>query len=320
MANYTTVADLKADALWRAGEPTDGSSDYETAVMAYMNAVQLGLLLGGPFGPSDEKGIELPIVDWYWARKHPPGVFNTEAEITTGTVSVTKGSTTLTFSSAPAASVAGWRIRINSLAPVPRVSAHTAGQTTATLDAAWTEDSQSAVTYKLFKIEYTLATDFLRFVGRPLIPDYPYKIEVIDQDALETQYPITTIAAGTPSTAALIQPQTLRLNKWTEDPLRVEYNYIVLPTDLAADGTPVLPRHHRRILSVGAAALVCFDKSDDKAAALLRELNAILRSMLQEHAHHMRRMARAFGQFKTRQEQLTYSDGPLRTESGLVIG
>jgi len=320
MANYTTVNDLKADALFRAGEDATGGSTYDTKVVEYLNAVQLGLLMGGPFGPSDEKGTTLPVVDWLWARKRPPGVFNTKAQITTGTVSATKGSTTITFSSGPTASVANYHIRINSLSPVMRITTHTGGQTNATLETEWTEDDQTSVTYKLFCIEYSLASDFLRLVGQFNIPSDPYKIDVVDLDAMEDRYPLTMIAAGTPNMAAFIGPATIRLNKWTEDVLRVEYNYIYTPDDLATGGTPVLLRHHRRILAVGAACLIAFDKSDSKAQSLLLEMQAIMRGMMQEHAHQAHRAAAGFGSIKARQDQLTYSDGPLRTESGLVIG
>ncbi len=320
MANYSTVDDLKADALRRAGERTDGTSAYDTTAVTYLNAVLLGLLTGGPFGPADEKGIVLPVVDWTWSRKSPPGVFNTSAYVTTGTVTATKGSTTITFSSAPAASVAGYRIRINSLSPVPRISAHTAGVATATLDAAWTEDTQTTVTYRLFKHEYALASDFLRFVRQPVIPVYPYKLSVVEEDQLEDRYPLATIEAGTPTQAALIGNSTLRLNKYTENPLRVEYNYIYVPDDLVEGDTPALPRHHRRILAVGAACLIAFDKNDDKAPPLLREMQGILRAMLQEHTHKMARGADGYGRIKARQGQMSYTDGPLRTESGLVIG
>lgn len=321
MANYTTTDDLKADALNRAGEPTDGSSDWETLVVTYLNAAQLGLLLGGPLGPQDESGLALPIIDWWWARKVPNGVFNTVGEITTGTVTATKGSTTITFSSAPASSVTGYRIRINSLSPVPRIASHTGGQVNATLDAAWPEDTQTTVTYKLFKIEYDLAADFLRFAGNPRVTQYPYRVEVIDPDVMEDNYPISMIAAGTVDRMALIGPQTVQLNYWTEDVERIEYPYIYAPADLAVgvSQSPVLPRHHRRILSTAAAGLICFDKSDDKAAALVREASVLLRAMLQEHYHHMRRGSKSFAAIKTRSDADSPT-GPMRTESGLIIG
>ncbi len=306
MANYETVDDLRLDALWRAGEPTDGSSNYATKVMEYLNAAQLGLLIGGPFGPGDERGMDLPVVDWWWARKRPYGVFNTEASRTTGTVTATQGSTTLTFSSAPSQSLAGWRVRINNLTTVPRIQTHIAAGTVAVLDAAWPEETQTAVSYVAFKLEYNLASDFLRFCGRPILFAGPYRMDVVDRDALEVEWPLARVAAfntGTTLQAALIDLTTIQLSHYTEDPLRVEYPYIFLPNDLVAGETPILPRHYRRFLAVAAAALICLDKSDSKVDALGIESKAILRAMLREQNHHMTRMSQSFGRIKTRQEE-----------------
>jgi len=315
MANFTTVNDLQADALFRAGEPTDGTSDYDTRVVEYLNAAQMSLLLGGPVG-----GEVFPVRDWWWARKNPRGVFNTAAEITTGTVTVTLGSTTVTFSSAPAASVTGYRLRVDSLGSVPRIASHTGGVATATLDVAWPEATQTAVAYHLFKIEYDLAADFLRLCGQPILVDWPYKINIVDEDTLEEGYPLTLIAAGVPSVAALIGSATIRLNHWTETAERIEYPYIYLPDDLATGGTPILPRHHRRMLSTMAAAYIALDKADTKAMSLLQEAQVYFRVMEQEHAHHMRRASQSFGRIEPRQDLLgSFGGGVLRTESGLII-
>ncbi len=320
--NYTTVADLKADALFRAGEPTDGTSDYDTKVLEYLNAAQLGLLLGGPFGPGDEKAIALPVVDWWWARKHPAGVFNTEGYVTGGTVAASKGSTTITFSVAPANSVAGWRIRIAAYAPVPRIASHTGGVADATLDAAWTEENETAASFKLFKNEYPLAADFLRFCGQLILPVAPYRVDVVDRDILETYFPISQIqgfTTGQTLTAALVAPGTVQLSHYMSTPLRIEYPYICVPADLGAGDTPILPRHYRRVLSVVAAAWLCFDKADNKTDALVLEAKVLLRGMMQEHTHQLGRASQDFGRIKARGSN-RYQENLLRTEGGLIIG
>src|SRR3990167_9792805 len=78
---------------------------------------------------------------WKWREKRQ--VINTVAKITTGTVSLTNGSTTVTFSSAPTVSVAGYVLLMTTdtkdSGVAPRISAHTASSTSATLDAAYTE-------------------------------------------------------------------------------------------------------------------------------------------------------------------------------------
>src|SRR5690242_14066685 len=107
MANFATIADLIEYALFRAGEFTAGSlvdGDFYNGtdggpVLGYMNDVVEGLLLGSPLGLTDERGMTLPAVDWWWARKHPAGTLALAAPVSTGTVSVTKGQKALTFSS-----------------------------------------------------------------------------------------------------------------------------------------------------------------------------------------------------------------------------
>lgn len=81
------------------------------------------------------------------------------ADITTGTVDISVDSTSLTFSSAPSASVAGYFIKFSDTNNWYKISSHTAASTSATLSQAFGGDSNiSAGTYTLRKLWYTTST------------------------------------------------------------------------------------------------------------------------------------------------------------------
>jgi hypothetical protein len=327
---YTTVNDLKRDALWRAGEPAEldangvSTSDYDERALDYMNAVQQGLLLGSPLSIVDERGQPLPAVDWWWSRKSQHGTIYLDTEYVQGTVSIVQGSTTATFSVdtiTGGTDFTNWRLRVGNRQTVSRiVSAElSGGVTVATLDARWPEDTTTD-SYTAFPVEASLPADFLRFSGPMVVPGEPWEIDVVDDAAMNAHYPIHAIVAGTPTSAALVGSQTVRFNRYrsqTTGPLRIEFPYIYMPSDMALGGTPIIPAHHRRLLSTGAAYYILLDKSDSKSDVLKAEFRGLWGAMLQEHMRHMRRMSRRFGQLHYRLEQM--GRRPVVTQSGLVI-
>lgn len=356
MARFLTVEDLIEHALFRAGEFTAGAladGDFYNGtdggpVLGYINDCVEGLLLGNFLGLVGEGGQPLPAVDWWWSRKPSPGVLYLEPAITTGTVSVTQGQNTITFSSLLSQGTAiigqfiigsgiiggpldltGWRIRIGDSGTLPRiVSVDTTGTVTvAELDAPWTDDTVTDGTYTAFKLEYDLADDFLRFTQEPTLSSDPWSCPVMDVGTMEDQWPISMTQGGTPRAAGLITPTRIRISHYVTTPQRVEYNYIYLPDRFVFPDTDpaqelLLPPHYRRILAVGAAYYVCYDKADNKAGDLMRESNGIYRSMVSEHNRHQRKMSQGFGRINYRLGQVRGlpGQGPLRTASGLIIG
>lgn len=98
--------------------------------------------------------------NWPWLVKN--GTIVTVADITSGTVSINAGSTSLTFSSAPAASVAGnYMIRFDTQSnDWYNISAHTGGETNATLASAFIGTTNySAGAYTLRKVYYSMPSD-----------------------------------------------------------------------------------------------------------------------------------------------------------------
>lgn len=350
MANFNTIQDVIEYALFRAGEFTAGSlidGDFYNGteggpVLGYINDIMEGLLLGSPLGLVGDDGRQMPGLDWWWARKHPQGTFNLTTPVTTGTVSVTQGQYALTFSSliaegsaivgefivgeaivGGALDLTGYRIRIGTSRFLPRiVSADTSGSvTTATLDQPWPDETVTDGAYTAFKLEYPLPSDFLRFAGQPTLSGDPWDFAVLDADTMEQMYPIAWTGAGRPRRAALIAPQLIRLSHYPTALERVEFPYIFLPERFSLTTTDlVLPPHYRRILGVGAAYYICYDKADSKAGDLKGEFAGLYRSMVSEHNRHQRKMSKGFGRINYRQG-VTWADrgGIIRTESGLII-
>lgn len=96
-------------------------------------------------------------MNWPFMGAHE--IIQTVADITTGTVSINSGSTSLTFSSAPSVSVTDWFIKFSSGDSWYRISSHTAASTSATLTQAYGESSNlSGGTYTLRKLFYSTNT------------------------------------------------------------------------------------------------------------------------------------------------------------------
>src|SRR2546428_10576616 len=130
MANFTFTSDILADVLFRAGEPTDGSSDFAAQALVYVNRAWQAIWTGG------EEIDDTIREDWLWLRRL--GVLVLDAPITDGSVSTTKSNATITFSVPPAVSVTGYYFRVKGWQDVYKVSAHTASSATATIDGIWT--------------------------------------------------------------------------------------------------------------------------------------------------------------------------------------
>src|SRR3990167_5930313 len=98
MATFDTFSEWLTDLLDRAGEdPTDTTGDWYTPAQRQLVRAYHEILNAHPY---------------LFLRVAPPGSFRTTAPLTTGTITVTAGLTAVTFSSAPAASVANREIHV----------------------------------------------------------------------------------------------------------------------------------------------------------------------------------------------------------------
>ncbi len=328
MANLQTTGDIKCYVLDKSDELTDGSSDFDAQSLEFINRQYQAIWLGGQeLEPSIKE-------DWYWLLKHPPGVLNLEPAITTGTVAVTNNSTAITFSSAPAASVAGYFLRITGERDVFRISTHTAGASAAVLDAAYTGTTNATAAYILMRLEYDLASDVLNVISpfrttRHNSNEDPHRIDGIDLDTMERDWPLSQISEGVPETfAVVLQTDTtfkIRFNRYgsktANDFIRVEYSYLQRPSLLTTtpSTTPLLPWEWRQILADASIFLMLIAKNDSRADTYGLSARQGLQAMARENRHRRAKATTDYGQIITRQAHVRYNR-ILRTESGLIIG
>ena len=204
------------------------------------------------------------MMDWWWLRKRT--VINTLADITTGTVSVTKDSTTVTFSSAPAVDLDRYVLLIpgdsGDSQAVYRISAHTAASATATLDAAFTGTTNATAGYKLYRDAYSLPTDcgkvlkVRRFGFQEPIdlmdPNDLFDLKEYDQSVGKPQWASVYDFAttGDPTTA-----RQLIVHPYPDDTYRLEVMYKqALNTELSSSTQPLIPDDFRQILVYGTLA------------------------------------------------------------------
>lgn len=291
MANYQFSADLVADILFRSGEPTDGTSDFNQAALQYLNRAYQALWMGGT-----EVDPQLHET-WWWLLTEAALIV--EPLINAGTVTTSNGSVNITFSSAPAASVAGYFFRGSSLPQETyKIATHTGGAAAATLDTQYLGTGGAGQTYTLFKMEHTLATDVLRLATPMRLsqsnaagtsyspPGRNYQLLGLSNRELEENFPLAAVtAAAIPKFFAQVSENSVRLDSYTATRIRADYYYLKRPADLTNSGSeePVVPRQYRRLLADIALAFLFVDKNDNRAQAISTIAKAGVRAMALEN-------------------------------------
>jgi hypothetical protein len=336
MSYGTTAKDLKQDALFRAGEPTDGTSQYDGMVYSWMTTVLRALISGGQFGPS-----ALEPVDWLWSRAWPRGALQmvqpvnqtptVKASFQTGSQTVT---TTPMIPNAP--NLAGWRLQQDATPArhLIGVAQHdpAGGHSTLTLQEPWTGAQMYTSNWCAYPDTYELPTDFIRGTSPLYISAFPawglpYVIDVVDTPDLERYYPqpwpFTTGRAygGVPIVAARVDEKKLRFSHYlnTPDnpyPVQIEFEYVRCPEVLAEGSVPPIPVQHRLLLSFGVAYLILVDKDDSAAQALFGQWQAQLKAMTDEYRRTLRRMSTRWGVIQPSRVTGTWGP-PLWTSGGL---
>lgn len=292
MANYTSTSDLKKTALHWAGELTDGTSEYDTKCIEYINRIHLAILSG-----SNEFNIELG-EPWAWGKANNPGVLKLEAPYETGTLSCTSGSTSATLSTSSSDSLAGFYLKISGRDELYRISAHTAATTGLTLDQGYLGSTESGLSFKAYKFDYTTTTSVMRLISPMRVyaaqdasGNDEGHVEMVSKESMLRNNPRHLILSGTPTLFCINYENTdtgvfqVSFNKSVPSNTRVEYEYIPIPADLTDSGSsiPLVPRQHRAVLAYGAAYYLLLDKSDARADAMLMNLKAGLESLVQAH-------------------------------------
>ncbi len=194
--------------------------------------------------------------NWPWLLKI--ATIQTVADRTTGTVSINAASTSLTFSSAPAVSVANqYMIQFPTVSSDwYLISAHTAAQTSATLSVAFNGTvNLTGATYLLRKVFYSLASDCDRIVDARQSRTTT-KLGAVDIRTFDRYLPDPQ-ATGDPLYYYLAGVDT---NKYWQIGLypipstveNVQIRYLSMPADMTGTDTPNLPEKFHDVLVFGA--------------------------------------------------------------------
>lgn len=318
MANFTTSADCINAALDRAGEPFDGTSEYESFALEAINRAYQGIYSGGEALAEDVHEA------WWWLRSALPLTITLEPSIENLTANVTNNSASVTLSSVVSKDLDRWFVKFGGSSDVFRISAHTSGSASITLDSVFTGDANTADSCILRKLEYDLPSDCMTILS----PMRCYRenqkfIEGTSVRELESEYHIDTVYRGIPDKFAMISNSRVRFshsggNASTEF-IRVDADYLARPSDLADDSAePLIPREFRYILSYFTIFDLMIVKDDNRAEGYGKLARAGLKAMARENKLRWQRFSPEFGTVRPRIGSNS-PKGPLRTESGFII-
>lgn len=255
MANFDNFADLVQDVISRSGGEAVAAVDdfYVDAQRAVVRAYQ-------------EICNE---ADYLFTRADPPGAISTVAPITAGTVNVTNGNGSISFSSPPVSSVQGRKIIIQGIAEVYRIATHTGGLGPATLDAAFNGPNNAAATFTVFQDEYSLASDVRHIIGM-FLGENSWEVLQRSQEWLRENYPDPPDPVWPPRYFARIAEQKIRFEGYPDRARRIEYPYTVIPTDIAGSVTILIPRNWRYVIADGGLYWIQYVKNDNKQGDTLQ--------------------------------------------------
>jgi len=307
----STNQELLNFALFNGQEPTDGSSDYATEIVNWYNWGFRTILEGG------NEFLQAKNPDWWWLNKE--GNLILQPTYDTGTVSVTNNSNAITFSASITDSMAGRHFRVENTGSIYKISAHTAGTDTGTLDSVYTEDTNSAANYKLMKLDYDLASDVLAITGS-MKPQGGGEIIHADPSEIEQRYPLYDVQSGTPKLFGMLSETSVRFSHYGEtednDFIRVDYDYIYRPSDLANDSNePPIPLQYRHVLSDLALFKLLLDKEDSRATDIGAQAKGTINAMINRQNALMGKSGR-IGHIYTRPN---HRNQTVTTASGLRI-
>ncbi len=311
-SQLTDFSDLYTDLQVRVREQT-GISATKTIAQRYINIALHDMHIG--FGET-----------FPWAERQATLV--TQAEYVTGTITATKGSTTITGSStlwdtnndfSIKNMRVGGKIVIDGGKEVYEI-ATVASDTSATINATFTQTTVSAAGYVYFEDEYALDSDFLRPLDFQNF-DIAGDIRLIGRKTFREQHPRNRVT-GKPRVAT-IQDKAfsggttpVRLVRLWQPPDRaysIPYAFVTNKlavsssgteqTDLSADtDEPIVPLRYRHAIVKHALYNLWENKDDNRAQAAKAEyVDLMLRiSGDSEIGHNRPRFAPVIGPYKSR--------------------
>lgn len=274
---YTTFSDLHTG-LQNAVRVTTGVTATEDQAKRYINVALQDMHLG--------YSERFP-----WAER--TSYLVTQPQYTTGTLTATKGSTTITGSGTAwntnndftvANMRAGGKIVISGGTEIYEISSVT-NDTTAALSSKYIQTTVSVASYLYFEDEYALASDFLRPVDQRQFAD-SIEIELIGRTEFRRRYPRPKIT-GRPEVATIYDKpfsgnttpvRKVGFYKPPDQAYTIPYSYITSNLAVSSAGAaqtqmsaatdePIVPLRYRHALLLHALYNWYRDKKDDTRSA-----------------------------------------------------
>lgn len=224
----------------------------------------------------------VPFKRWFWLRNNT--TISQAAYIADGTVAVTPGSATVTFSVAPQASRKGDFFAVDNFSEIYRISEHEAGSTEATLDIAYNGTLLTEAAYKIWTDTLALPTNFKEAIevwhDYNTDPMEPRGLQEFRRDVAKSpryqgrpvEFTITDFVDPTPDTA---ETESDRYRVMKVYPAVSQYatpihlDYIQEATELELDGDePLMPISDRIVLVYGALARAWHRERNMESSAL----------------------------------------------------
>lgn len=237
--------------------------------------------------------LVLRAYEWPFLRNPTPLVIQTVPDYSTGTVATTAGSTSITLSVAPTdvngsnVSVSGRFIQTSSSKDWYRITAHTSGTTSATLEIAAIYTA-SAATLTIRKMYYSTSTSVDRIiqVWQDILPyqmleSTPEYFQSFNPGFLSSGPPRICLVAGVDASGA---PQ-FRLWPNPDAVINLRIDYFPVATDLVADiDVSIIPaKWHTTLLVEGAKAQAYSFMDDSRYGNSVTVFNAMLDEMKSEY-------------------------------------
>lgn len=329
MADFTTTPDCVNYMLRSMNELTDGTSPFQGDCLNHLNHVYRLMYAGGGELNAGEK--RKPIA-FTWARSQYPYVLTLVPPISTGTIAATQNSTTITFSSAPAASVAGYDFKVTNQPEVYRIATHTGGATTAVLDAVYVGTTITAEAFKVFKSRYSIGANILGLVTPIRVFSEAQsgvngrrQIDIVDESQFDARYPKSLINQEFPSCAKVVYTDSngsidLEFNAYPQDFERLELPYVRIPTPLALVASdPILPIQWRPVLVEYALLFLYRDTNDSRASGQALIAKQKFEGVVSEAEGTTRVANMDYGRIYPRGARQGYVDAQIRTEDGFIL-
>lgn len=240
--NFKFGKDLMEYVLKTGGQSTAATDDYAADVRSAIRKEYWRILKAEP---------------WTWALSPTPGVLTTTAK--TAVVVSSFSGATVTLSANLSPSQAGRKFYMDGNQSMYRITAHTSGTNTMTLDATYV-DTPTGGNATIYQDEFAIDATAMRLWGPlNLRGQFEGIIDLINQTDFKARYGSSRVTAvGLTEVATEIRQNSagakqIQIAPWTEDQINIEYDFTPFHdldfTGAGAGDTPHLRQEDRFVIA-----------------------------------------------------------------------